>query len=250
MTAVQRSMNTTRPAKRRAAWLGSLPWLPRHVARTMPWVTLISGCLAGLAFLAIMADLADTYHNPLSQGTVRLAFLPAAAGLAFVLRAPFRPLTQTTPVPVWVTPAGHLLLATPVLAATCFAQLGIMDHTIPRHAPGSPPAIYPLIAQLAGWCAMVVAAAACADRSRYADLGGAIAAPVTFTAILVAWYLPVTERFLVQPFATAHRVTIAWYVITSVALVIACVALRDQWHRYSRPRGWAARPARTDPARS
>src|SRR5215469_13676892 len=103
--------------------------LPGHIARTMPWVTLISGCLAGLAFLAIMADLADTYHNPLSQGTVRLAFLPALAGLAFVPRAPFRPLTQATPVPAWVTPAGHLLLAAPVLAATCWAELGIMNHT-------------------------------------------------------------------------------------------------------------------------
>lgn len=208
--------------------------LARHIARTMPWVTLISGCAAGLAFLAIMADLADTYHHPLSQGTVRLAFLPAVAALAFVPRTPFRPLTQTSPVPAWVTPAGHLLLAAPVLAATCWAQLGIMNHTIPPHSPGSSPALYPLIAQLVSWCATIVAAAACADRSRYADLGGAIAAPVTFTAILVAWNLPVTARVLVEPFATARGVTIAWYAVASAALVLTCVAMRDRWHRYSR----------------
>ena len=49
-----------------------------------------------------------------------------------------------------------------------------------------------MIAQLTGWCAVTVAAAACADRSRYADLGGAIAAPVSFAAIALAWYTPVT----------------------------------------------------------
>jgi hypothetical protein len=223
----------SRHARRhRLAWLRALPLLARHIARTMPWVALISGCVAGLAFLAIMANLADTYHHPLSQGTVRLAFLPAIAALAFVLRAPFRPLIQTTPVPAWVTPAGHLLLAAPVLAATGWALLGVMNHTIPPHSP--PTAVYPLIAQLAGWCAVAVAAAACVDRSRYADLGGAIAAPVTFIFIALAWYAPVSARFLVQPPATALRLTSGWYVIASAALALACVATRDQWHRYPR----------------
>ena len=210
--------------------------LARHIARTMPWVTLISGCLAGLAFLAIMADLADTYHQPLSQSTVRLAFLPAVAALAFLLRAPFRPLTQTTPVPAWVTPAGHLLLAAPVLAATCWAQLGVMNHTIPRHTLGPPPAVYPLIAQLAGWCAVAVAAAVCVDRSRYADLGGAIAGPITFAVIALAWYAPFAARYLVEPPATALRVTSGWYIIASAALALTSLAMRDHWHRYSRLR--------------
>jgi len=230
----------SRPARRhRLAWLGVLRVLARHIARTMPWVTLISGCLAGLAFLAIMADLADTYHYPLSQGTVRLAFLPAVAALSFVLRAPFRPLTQTTPVPAWVTPAGHLVLAAPVLAATCWAQLGVMNHTIPRHTLGPPPAVYPLIAQLTGWCAVAVAAAACVDRSRYADLGGAIAAPITFAAIALVWYTPVASRYLVAPPATAVRVTSSWYIIASAALALTCLAMCDQWHRYSRFR-WSS----------
>lgn len=206
--------------------------LARHIARTMPWVTLISGCLAGLAYLSIMADLADTYHHPLSQGIVRLAFLPAIAGLSFVLRAPFRPLAQTTPVQAWVTPAGHLLLAAPVLAATGSAQMGLMNHTIPPGTVGA--AVYPLIAQLAGWCAVTVAVAACVDRSRYADLGGAIAAPVTFAAIALAWYTPIFAEYLVEPPATALRVTSGWYIIAAAALALACVAMRDQWHRYSR----------------
>lgn len=231
----------SRPAPRhRLAWLGALPRLPRHLVRTMPWVTLISGCLAGLAFLAVMARVADTSHSPLTQGTVRLSLLPAVAALAFVVRAPFRPLTQATPVPAWVTSAGHLLLAAPILAATCWAHLRIMVHTIPP--PAHPSAVYPLIAQFAGWCAVAVAAAACVDRSRYADLGGAVAAPVAFAAIAVAWYLPVTVKILVAPPATARGVTVAWYSVASAALALTCAAMRDQRHRYSRLRRFPPRP--------
>ena len=94
------------------------------------------------------------------------------------------------------------------------------------------------IAQLTGWCAVTVAAAACADRSRYADLGGAIAAPVGFAAIALAWYAPVTSRFLVEPPATAHGVTIAWYAIATAGLALTCAAMRDQWHRYTCSLQW------------
>jgi hypothetical protein len=218
----------------RLSWLGALPWLPRHIVRTMPWVTLISGCLAGLAYLAIMARVADTSHSPLTQGTVRLSILPAVAALAFVVRAPFRPLTGATPVPAWVTPVGHLLLAAPVLAVTCWAQLRIMDQTIPQHTFVHPPAVYTLVAQFAGWCAVTVAVAACADRSRYADLGGAVAAPVSFAVIALSWYLPASARFLVDPPATARGAATAWYLIAAAALALTCLAMRDQWRRYSR----------------
>jgi hypothetical protein len=169
--------------------------------------------------------------------------LPAVAAVAFVPRAAFRPLTQTTPIPAWVAPACHLLLAAPILAVTCWVQLRIMAYTIPPHAIGHAPAVYPLIAQFTGWCAVTVAAAVCVDRSRYADLGGAIAVPVSLGAIGVAWNIPPSANVLVDPPATAHGVTIVWYVIASAALAVTCVAMRDQWHRYSRPalRGFALR---------
>jgi len=218
----------------RLSWLGALPWLPRHVVRTLPWVTLISGCLAGVAFLAIMARVADTSHSPLTQGTVRLSLLPAVAALAFVVRAPFRALSEATPVPAWVTPVGHLLLALPVLAVTWWVQLRIMDQTIPPHKFVHPPAVYPLVAQFAGWCAVTVGVAACADRSRYADLGGAVAAPVSFAVIASCWYLPISARFLVDPPATARGVTTAWYLIAAAAVALTCLAMRDRWRRYSR----------------
>jgi hypothetical protein len=210
----------------------------------MPWVTLITGCLAGTVYLAVMARVADTAQWSLGQGAVRLAFLPAVAALAFVVRAPFRPVTQATPVPAWVAPVGHIVLSLPVLAVTCWAQLYIMTYTVtiriiplrPHGHPAAlyPAAVYPLIAQLTGWCAVTVAAAACAGRSRYADLSGAIAAPVTLAAVALAWYAPVTSTVLVEPPASAQTATLAWYVVASAALALTCAAIRDQWHRYSR----------------
>jgi hypothetical protein len=213
----------------------------------MPWTTLITGCAAGTAVLALVAQVSRS-DWPFSQGAVRLAFLPAVAALAFVPRARCTPLTQATPVPGWVGSAGHILLAVPVLSLTCWAQLSILAHTFairaiglaPGGNPGAshPPAIYPLIAQLIGWCAVAVTISACVDRSRYADLGGAAAAPASLVAIALAWYVPSTSAVLVQPPASADDVTIAWYLVTAVALALTCAALGDRWRRYSRRRPW------------
>ncbi|HUA39951.1 MAG TPA: hypothetical protein VMA32_00155, partial [Streptosporangiaceae bacterium] len=111
----QLTRTSTRTISRPLSRLRVLPLLVRHVAATMPWAALLAGCLAGTAYLAVMAHVADTSHWLLSQGYVRLASLPAVAALAFVPSASFRPLIQTTPVPAWVAQAGHLLLAAPVL---------------------------------------------------------------------------------------------------------------------------------------
>lgn len=223
-----------RPARpSRLSWLRVLPLLAKPIAQTMPWVTLLAGCLAGTVYLVILACL-DATSEPLDQGNLRLAFLPAIAALTFVPRVPFRPLTQSTPVPAWVVPVGHLLLAAPILGVTCIAQLRIIASTIPPHTLGRPPAVYPLIAQLTGWCAVAVAAAACAGRSGYADLGGAVAAPVSFAAIAFAWYAPIISRFVAEPPATPRGVTIAWYAVATAASALTCVAMRDQWHRYTR----------------
>jgi hypothetical protein len=221
-------------SRRRLSWLRALPLAGQHLTRTMPWMTLIAGCLAGIVLVAVLAYVADTSHWSLDQGTVRLTFLPAIAGLAFAVRDPFRPLTRITPVPAWVTPAGHLVLAVPILAATCWVQLRIAARTVAPQALAHAPAVYPLIAQLTGWSAIVVAAAACAGRSRYADLGGTVAVLAGFAAVALAWYVPAGGRHLADPPATARAVTVAWYAIAAVALVVTGAAMRDQWHRHVR----------------
>jgi hypothetical protein len=213
-------------------WPRTLALLTRHTVKTTPWVTLASGCVAGTAILAALAYVAHKYHHPLGQTTVRLTMLPALATLAFVPRTVFRPLTHATPVQAWLAAAIQTLLACLVLAVTCWIQLRLMAYTMPSHTVA--PAVYPLMAELSGWSAIFVAAAACCDRSRFADVSGAIAAPVGFAAIALAWDGPGIRRLFVAPPATQHAATIAWYVLTVVALALAYAAMRDRWHRYTR----------------
>jgi hypothetical protein len=226
-----------RTRRSRLSWLRALPLLARYITRTMPWITLITGCLVTLAIFTILVRLArhDQATFWLDQGTIRLSLLPGAAALAFVPYVPFRPLTRATPVPAWVTPAGHLLLAAPFLVVTFWAQLRILDSAVPAHAIQDPhEPLYALVAQLIGWSAIIVAAAACVARSRFADLGGAIAAPITFAVIAFAWYTPLSAKFLVKPPALPHSVAIGWSAIAAAALILTCAALRDHWHRYTR----------------
>jgi hypothetical protein len=234
-------VNTTSPPVRligrpRLVWLRALPILVQPVAKTMPWGALLAGCLAGTALLGVLAHFADTSHSPLDVNSVRLAFLPAIAALAFVPHSSFRSVTRSTPVPAGVTPAGQTLLALPVVAATCWGQVRIMSDTIPPGA-GHRAAVYPLIAQLAGWSALAVAAASGCDRSRYADLGGAVAAPISLAIIALAWFTPGIRRLLDVPPATAQGASIAWYLTAAGALVLAYAAIRDPWWRYTRRRG-------------
>jgi hypothetical protein len=235
MITPRAARDRTRPAARTGRrWPRAVPALARHVVRAMSWAPLLGGCLAGLAVLALLAYVADRSRSPLDQAQVRLTFVPALAGLAFVARTPVRPLAVAAPVPAWVTPAIQLLLAGPVLAGTVAIQLGLMAHTSPRGT--TPPAIYPLLAQLTGWAALVVTSAAVCDRSRYADLGGAVAGPAGLAVIAAGWFTPGLTRLLVPPAATGRAAAVAWYLITAAGLALTGAALRDPWHRYPRLR--------------
>jgi hypothetical protein len=50
----------------------------------------------------------------------------------------------------------------------------------------------------------------------------------------LAWYAPVTSRFLVEPPAGPRAMTIGWYDVASVAVALTCLAMRDPWQRYPR----------------
>jgi hypothetical protein len=221
-----------RPKRPRHSRPRAVPLLFPHAIKTTPWVTVISGCLAGTAILAALTYVAHEYHSPISQAAVRFCFLPAIVTLAFVPRTLFRPLTQATPIPAWFTAAIQTLLASAVLALTCWVQLRLMASTIPRHHAA--PAVYPLIAQLISWSAIFVAAAACCDRSRFADIGGAMAVPIGIAAITLAWFTPAVRDLFVTPPATLRAATIAWYLLAAAALAVAYAATRDRWRRYTR----------------
>jgi hypothetical protein len=204
------------------------------VTWTTPWGTVLAGCLTGTAVLALLRYAAHSSHTSVDQTTMRLTVLPAIAALAFVSRTPCRPVIDATPVPAWVTSAGQTLLAVPVLALTCWMQLLLIRQHTPPGVINHPPAVYPLLAQITGWCALTVAVAACCDRSRYADLGGAVAAPVSIALIALAMYTPKLRQLLATPPASPHTATVAWYTIAAAALALTYTAMRDRWHRYSR----------------
>jgi len=213
-------------------WTRALPYLARHIFTTMPWGTLLAGCVSGTIVLALMAHFAG--HSPLDQNTVRLTLLPAVASLAFVPHVHFRPLIQTTPVSIWVASAAQMLLAVPVLAITSAVQLDLMASTFPAPYRSQLPAVSPLIAQFTGWSLLALSIAAGCERTRYTALSGAISAPITFVAIAAAWFIPPLRRHLLSPPDTAMAATIAWYAIATAALIVAILATRDQWHRYAR----------------
>ena len=216
----------------RRFWTRALPVLVKHLTRTTPWVALIAGCASGTLVLAVMAYFAG--HTPLNQDTVRFTFLPAVAALAYVPHVHFRPLVQAMPVPTWIVSAGQTLLAVPVLAATCWVQLRLVTSTVPAGSAGSLPAVYPLLAQLTGWSLLAVAIAACCERTRYAALSGAIATTAGFALIATASYTDAIKRHLLTPPATPRAATTTWYAIAVSALALACLAIRDSWHRYAR----------------
>jgi hypothetical protein len=208
----------------------------RQAVTMMPWATLVAGSAVGTAVLAVLAYFARTSHTPLDETTVRLTLLPAVAALTYVPHDPLRPLAQTVPLPGWIASLTQIVCAVPALALTSWVQLVIMAHTHPAAARHHLTAIYPLIAQLTGWATLALAIAACCDRSRYADLAGAIAAPITLAMIAFAWFTPGVKDLLVTGPATPRSATIAWYSIAAASLGITTAALRDPWHRYTRRR--------------
>jgi hypothetical protein len=225
--------SSTRPRRDRAQ---AALLVARHAILMTPWATLVGGFAAGTAVLALLAYFAGTSHTPLDQTTVRLTLLPAVAALAFVPHAPLRPLTPSAPLPGWIVPAAQIVFAVPVLVLTCWVQLLIMAHTHPATSRHHLPAVYPLIAQLTGWAALAPAIATCCDRSRYADLAGPIAAPLTLAVIAFAWFTPGVKDLLVTRPATPRTATIAWYTIAAASVALTAAALGDTWYRYTRRR--------------
>jgi hypothetical protein len=207
--------------------------LAPFVVRTTPWVPLLGGCVAGTALLDLTAHVMHDSHGTVDQNTLRLTFLTAVAALAFVPRAPMRPITQVVATPSWIVPVGQTLMGLPVVALTAWLQMRIVEAGVPARAR---PTIYPLLAELVAWCCIAIATATCTDRTRYADLGGMVAVPLTFALIAIAWYTPGLRSHLVVPPASPTQSAIGWYVIAAIAIVAGCVSLRDPWQRYTRRR--------------
>jgi hypothetical protein len=205
----------------------------------MPWGPLVSGIGTGLTFSVLIARFASAAEPPAELVTsVRLAFLPALAGLGFLLHDGHRQLAGALPVPSWVIPALRLSLALPPAGLSCWLQLDLVARALARGEAGPLP-VLPMITEFAGCCAVVLAVAAAAERSRWQDLGGAVAVPAALALLAVLALPPL--RLLPTAYAgltTAQqaawlRAWLVWAVMALLATALTTWLARDPWRRAS-----------------
>ena len=213
-------MPVTAKASRARVLRAALP----HLAATMPWGTLLGGCAIGLAISLVAYRLAGPAADTAGVTAVlRAAFIPLVLVAAFLAADPHRGLVAALPAPAWLTAATHTALALPVLVVTAAFQLHLAAaelaaaerHTlVPAHLPWRA-----LSGELAVAAAIALATASVVARTRWHELGGAIAAPVSLAVIVAtqgAWADVTWRRLLVGALAVA---TAAW-------------AQRDPWLRW------------------
>jgi hypothetical protein len=194
-----------------------------HLAATMPWGTLFGGCAIGLAASVVAYRFAGPAPDAAGvSAALRAAFVPLALVAAFLAADPHRDLVAALPAPAWLAAATHTALALPVLAGTAALQLrlaaaelaiGQRYTSVPAHLPW--PA---LLAELGAATAIALATASVVARTRWHELGGAIAAPVSLAVIAVAH---------VALAGFTGRLLLAG----ALALATAAWAQRDPWLR-------------------
>jgi hypothetical protein len=227
MTAVPMTPRAARARVLRAA-------LP-HLAATMPWGTLLGGCAIGLAASVVAYRFAGPAPDSAGVTAVlRAAFVPLALVAAFLAADPHRQLAAALPAPAWLTAATHTALAVPVLAGTAALQLRLAAAElatgqrylhVPAHLPW--PA---LSAELGAAAAIALATASVVARTRWHELGGAIAAPVSLAIIAIAH-------------AALAGFTGRLLLVGALAVAVAAWAQRDPWlrlHTAVHRKAWAS----------
>jgi len=211
------------PMTVRAPRAGVLRAALPHLAATMPTGTLLGGCAIGLAISVVGYRLAGPGSDSVGVTTlVRAAFVPLVLVAAFLAADPHRRLVAALPAPAWLTAVTHTALALPVLAGTAALQLRLaaaelaaaQRYTrVPAHLPW--PA---LSGELAAAAAIALATASIVARTRWHELGGAIAAPVSLAVIAAtqAAWADVSWRLLL---------------VGALAVATAAWAQRDPWLR-------------------
>jgi hypothetical protein len=205
-----------------------------HLAATMPWGTLLGGCAIGLAISVVGYRFAGAASDSAGvTAVVRAAFVPLVLVAAFLAADPHRPLVAALPAPAWLTAATHTALALPVLAGTAALQLRLAAAELAAGqrytgVPGHLPRLM-LSAELAAAAAIALAAAGVVARTRWRELGGAIAAPASLAVIAAtqATWADVTWRILL---------------VGALAVATGAWAQRDPGLRW-RPAGRHGHPA-------
>ena len=166
---------------------------------TMPWGPVLAACLTGIGVSLAGYRLAARSQLP---GEIlmfqRLAFAPVVAAVAVLVQDEHRPLVTALPAPAWLTTAARVLIALPVLVLTGWTQLAITAAELGAtlRSASVPASALPwpeLAGELAAWSAIALAAAALVARTRWSDIGTAIAVPAALAIVgmlaLPAWHL-------------------------------------------------------------
>lgn len=209
----------------------------------MPWPALLGGCLTAVAVSAAGGLLTRALQSPgadLLTGRASIAAL--LAGVSFLGAEPQRALLATLPVRGRVTTALRAALGLPAVALAAWYVIARTDAEV-RIALGAGGAgqAAPLPAALAfeaaAGLALAFALACAVSRTRWADLGGIVAAPAALAAV-AALAVAAPSLFPVPAAgATAGRQP-GWPTadamcgaLTAIALTGACLATRDPWRR-------------------
>lgn len=193
-----------------------------HLVRTVPWAVLIAACATGLAISLVSSQ----FLNPLrSTGGVllvsHLSAVPLAAAIAFLAWLPDRSLTATLPAPCWLSHAFRVACALPVIGLTAFIQYELARRELAVGSAAAQPGRVSWPTQLAefcAWLAVATAAAAAVDRTRWRELGGAVAAPITLALI---------GLLVAVPSYSAGD----WWATALAAGLVAAGESRDPWRR-------------------
>jgi hypothetical protein len=217
----------------------------------MPWAALVAGCAAGAAVSMLLVVSARFQRPDLVLTIVRMSFLPVLAGLAFLPHDRHRQLSGALPTPAWLIAVLRTCLMLPLVIGTCYLQLSLGDRALARSLAGTGqhgalPALS-LGLELGGACAVALAMAAMAERSRWHDVAGVIAAVCTLAVLAVLAASPLRllpAAFIDLAAAQRHdwlRAGLLWALIGAAAAAVAAWSSRDPWRRVRRAASiWSA----------
>jgi hypothetical protein len=215
-----------------------------YLVRTQPWGAVAGAAGLGLFIVVVIASSSGLLQSPedLVIG-LRSAFVATSLGIAFVSSDATGELVEALPVPAWRLCAVRLALTLPALALSGAGQIVIGAHAFTvddrLQGLGHRPLAWPgLASELVGFCGLLVIATAVVNRSRWRDLGGALAAPLGLGLIALLALLPLgllPSTYLFSPTRVSHRTweqaEWTWVAVAAVSGVIAAWANGDRWHR-------------------
>jgi hypothetical protein len=217
-TAMSSRLSTAVPRIRRRCFLPATGYL----VQTMPGRFLIAACGLGLTVSFVSSQFLSPHSS--AAGVLLLSWIataPVAASAAFLAATPDKILVTTLPGPSWLPHAVHLVAALLVIGPAAAVQFVITRAELAQTAPYAHPGQLSWeswLSQFTAWLMVSTATAATVDRTRWRDLGGALAMPIALALIALLLLAP------------SHSLWI-WWATIAVGASAALWQSRDPWSR-------------------